>query len=303
MPVVNPTVLVLGAAASGHCGYPLGQQLISQLVNLQRRGTGIPLPKLWDKVLVDAFVTRLSRSAHFSIDAFLESVPGDIELGKYLITFCLKQHEDVDRLFPPHNSGWYQYLFNALLNDTSAPFNGNSLTIVTYNYDRSLEAYLYHALIARFSMTPNDAIAALQQVPIIHVHGTLGGISSVPYDRTTDVDSILFISRSINIIHEIRDQPDGFCSESFRMAHDAITQCQKVIFLGFGFHPDNVRRLKVEWATKPSRKVMSTFWDTSPEEYTRLIGRLSEFGITKEFLPNTGGHACDGFFRYVTSLE
>jgi len=303
MPVVTPTVLVLGAAASSHLGYPLGQELIAQIVRLQRDGNGIPIPQIWEKGRVDDFVTRLSRSAHFSIDAFLESVPDDIELGKYLITYCLKRHEDIDRLFPPHNSGWYQYLFNSLLNGRTSPLSGNSLTIVTYNYDRSIEAYLYHALIGRFAMTHDDAITALQQIPIVHVHGTLGDFPCVPYGSTDDVDALLCISKSINIIHEIQDQPDGFSSESFRKAHEAITQSQNVFFLGFGFHPDNIRRLQVKWALNPSRKVRSTFWDTSPEEYMRLISRLHAFGLTMEVLPNTGGYGCDRFFRNISSLE
>jgi hypothetical protein len=120
----------------------------------------------------------LSRSGHYSIDAFLETVPEDMKLGKYLIALCLKQLESVDRLFPPNDSGWYQYLLSSLLGSSVSPFSGNQLTIVTYNYDRSLEAYLYHALIAAvFGMTDVEATEELARIPILHVHGILRKIS------------------------------------------------------------------------------------------------------------------------------
>lgn len=302
MTIRTPTVLVLGAASSLHCGYPLGTPLIASLVQSQRGGNGIPLPENWRKEDVDGFVTRLSRSAHYSIDAFLESVPDETELGKYLIAYCLKQFEDVNRLFPPNNSGWYQYLFNSLLGTNDTPFGDNALTLVTYNYDRSLEAYLYNALIARFDMNPQQALAELQKIPIIHVHGTLGAFPDIPYQVTDDVNTIRSLSTSIKIIHEIQDTDADFCSSDFERSNVAITAASKVVFLGFGFHQDNVRRLNVKWDGS-KRKVFSTFHDVSSEEYTRLINRLSEFGFSANVLPNTGGNTCDNIFRFVTSLE
>ena len=74
-----------------------------------------------------------------------------------LITRELKRHENVDRLFPPNHSGWYQYLFNQLLDNGDAMgFSKSQLNVVTFNYDRSLEAYLHEALMARFKMTDVD---------------------------------------------------------------------------------------------------------------------------------------------------
>jgi hypothetical protein len=303
MTIKTPTVLVLGAASSMHCGYPLGTPLIANVVKAHRQGNGIPLPPRWNKDDVDHFTTRLSRSAHYSIDAFLETVPRDTDLGKYLIAYCLKRFENVDHLFPPNNSGWYRDLFNSLLGESRSPFAHNNLAIVTYDHDRSLETYLYNALIARFNLSPEDALTELHRIPIIHVHGQLGAFPDIPYESTDDVNTIQFVSQSIKIIHEIRDTDAGFCSPEFQLAHDAITNASKVIFLGFGFHRDNIRRLNVDWSASKDRKVFSTFADMSPQEYKGLIQRLSEHGISEAVLPNTGGYMCENFFRYVTSLE
>lgn len=305
MAIRTPTVLILGAGASLHCGYPLGLQLISDVASLRQKSPYLPLPARWSHEDLERFITRLSRSGHYSIDAFLEIVPPEIELGKYLIAYCLKQKEDIDRLFPPYDSGWYQYLFNCLLNNDTAPFSNNQLTIVTYNYDRSLEAYIYEALMARFSMTPDEAKVELAKVPIIHVHGSIGVFPEIPYSTSKDIDVVSEIARCITIIHEIHDhdQEGEFCNEEFRLANLAINNASRIVFLGFGFHYDNVRRLKVEWSTFCDRTVRSTFWDTSTEEYARIMRRLSDLGLSQNILPMTGGNSCNGFFRFEFSLE
>lgn len=304
MTIHVPTVLVLGAASSAHCGYPLGIELINQIVHLQRTRSGIPLPSSWTPDDVDRFVTRLARSAHFSIDAFLESVPSETDLGKYLIAYSLKQRELIDKLFPPNSSGWYQYLFNCLLGpDPTNPFHGNNLSIVTFNYDRSIEAYLYNALIARFGMLPAEALQQLQKLSIVHVHGLLGHFPSVEYAPSTNVDEVAAISKQINIIHEIKDDGAQFCNDAFATANGWITGAEKIIFFGFGFHYDNVRRLRIDWTRKNGEQLFATFWDTSREEYTRIITRLADLGITRELLQMRCGNACDAFFRFSASLE
>lgn len=224
-------------------------------------------------------------------------------MGKYLIAYSLKQLEILDNLFPPHDSGWYQYLFNCLLGPRDIhPFRGNNLTIVTFNYDRSIEAYLHNALIARFGMSPVDALGHLQEVPIFHLHGLLGELPSIQYSPSASVDELLAISKQINIIHEIEDNGQEFCNDAFAAANAKITAADKVIFLGFGFHYDNVRRLKVNWSAKHADQLFATFWDTSDEEYKRIVNRLADLGITADQLRMRGGHACNAFFRFVTSL-
>jgi len=108
----------------------------------------------------ERFLTKLSRSGHYSVDAYLERTDEDISLGKYLLALSLKRLEVLDQLFPPSNSGWYQYLFNSLIAQNSG-FGENNLTIVTFNYDRSLEAYLYNALLNRFSFSNEEALIEL----------------------------------------------------------------------------------------------------------------------------------------------
>lgn len=134
--ITQPTVLILGAGASAHVGYPLGGALVNQLCQLRGSTRLASLPGGWTSSEAEECLRQLSRSGHYSIDAFLEAFPDWAPLGKFLIAENLKNCESIDRLFPPSDSAWYQYLFNGLLaGDGSPGFEENRLSIITFNYD------------------------------------------------------------------------------------------------------------------------------------------------------------------------
>lgn len=324
MTIRIPTVLILGAGSSIHCGYPLGLELISKIAEFKRNDYPFRSDSFFsDHGYVQRFVERLTHSGHYSIDAFLEECPEEMDLGKYLIALQLKQLESIDSLFPPpaNNSGWYQYLFNSLLsvNWTSSPdnnptmirdktpFTGNKLTIVTYNYDRSLEAYLYHALIARCKMSLDEARAELAKIPIIHVHGVLGAFPEVSYEGRPHEDGyyekLYEISQAITIIHEIEDREGAFCSKEFEEANEAINLAEKVVFMGFGFHYDNVRRLQVDWPKFVDREVYATFFGITPQKRRKILQELANLDFSAEVFTNKSNLNCDNIFEYETLLE
>jgi len=142
----------------------------------------------------------------------------------------LKKHENIDYLFPPRNSGWYQYLFNSLLVNGEPRFSDNKLGIITFNYDRSLEAYLYTVLQDGFSKTPEEAKDILASLPIIHVHGILGKFPQVAYQSQCDIKELISISQNIQIIYEIVERENEFCNKMFKKAHDLLNLSQRIYF-------------------------------------------------------------------------
>ncbi|MFQ5586066.1 MAG: hypothetical protein ACE5GF_04500 [Thermodesulfobacteriota bacterium] len=300
--ITTPTVLILGAGASVHLGYPLGAQLVERLCQLRIMNELKELPQDWTEDEAKRFLTRLSRSGHYSIDAFLETVPEQSDIGKFLISREFKRHENVDHLFPPHQSGWYQYLFNQLLdNGNAVGFERSRLNVVTFNYDRSLEAYLHEALMARFEMSGVDAQHLLSQIEIVHVHGSIGRYPDVPYSAETDATGLVEISKQIRIIHEVDDQGEGFCAREFELAHRLLTEAERIFILGFGFHPDNIRRLK--FFTPENTKGREIFCSTAGMgtiETQQLASRLQENGIRPEAL---NGTRCNAFFSHFAALH
>lgn len=86
----------------------------------------------------------------------------------------------------------------------------------------------------------------MRQVPIIHVHGLLGGFPHLTdnatrsYEPRIEPELIEVAASQIRIIHEA----DALGPE-YDKAHKVITAANKICFLGFGYHPVNVERLRI----------------------------------------------------------
>jgi len=274
---------------------------VDQLCQLRGSADLNNLPDGWTRDAIERFLTRLSHSDPSSIDAFLETNRDEGSVGKYLIAQQLKKREDIDRLFPPHDSGWYRYLFNALLVDGAPEFHKSSLSIITFNYDRSLEAYLHTRLQASFQLDDAEAVRILKQLPIIHVHGILGEYPTSPYRSNCGTQELIAISQQLQIIHEIRDHEGEFCNEMFREANQRMKSAERIYFLGFGFHRDNIRRFQFFSRENTVGKILrATVNGMGTLDVQSLQTTLAELGFPAEAF---NGNACNHFFSHVAGLE
>lgn len=285
--IERPTTLLLGAGASQHLGYPVGSVLLDRICSELNSG-GYSSPEHRELYL------GLSRGGFSSPDAYLELHTDQMEMGKYLIAKLLKGHEVEDRLFPPNNPGWYQYLFSRLATKTIEEFEHNQLAVVTFNYDRSLEAFLHGSVQYRFGLDANTAWEVVARtIPIVHVHGILGAYPDVPY--TQDVMLLPEVAKQIKIIHEIVDPTDGFCSPDFEIANRLLQQADIVYALGFGFAETNIKRLRyfcpdVFTKLKGFAAAIGSQGDMAFAEFIERVGR---FGIPSDSLRRS---SCEPFF-------
>jgi len=299
--IEEKTTFILGAGSSAHVGYPLGAGLLKNMCSIRENKNYPQLPDKWSTNDIDDLLISLSRSGHYSIDAFLES-SGDMDLGKYLIAYQLKQYEVVDKLFPPNESGWYQILFNSLINQCESDIGKNNLSIITFNYDRSLETYLHNAIQHRFKLSTEEAWNKVSDVPFVHIHGVLGEYPKIDYQPTCDIETLLSISEKIRIIHEIKDNEAGYCNSEFKIANELLEKSERIVFLGFGFHDDNVRRFNYFTPEAVEKKsVYTTSVGITGFEYGQMVDRLDKYGL-KKALGTHHGQGCEGLFRNHLTL-
>lgn len=155
--ISKPTVLVLGAGASAPFGFPtgaaLGKKVLSGLLNKESNDykslraiceitTGEVSEQFFEKS-IDEFAAALRDSGKSSVDAFLEHRPEYIVLGKAAIAQALIPSEERASLLPARD--WYGHLASALNTDFDT-YQDNALSVVTFNYDRSLEHFLFTTL-------------------------------------------------------------------------------------------------------------------------------------------------------------
>jgi hypothetical protein len=246
-----PTVFVVGAGGSKPYGFPLGRQLRDLAIsNHDHLAWSFWIEKLGVRAKLTEFVRQLRTSGYSSVDQ-LEQRPEFTDVGTLAIAAVLLPRESHDNLFPPsapRNDHWYETLAG-LLSVGDDKYLQNRVTIVTFNYDRSLEEYLGSVILTRLARGRGTSLTRhFYHVPVIHVHGKLGKLGAsldavkrtVPFNSSLSAEAIAVAAREIRVIHQARpDTPEFFA------ARKALREAERVYFLGFGYNRLNVLRLGI----------------------------------------------------------
>jgi hypothetical protein len=248
MMITEPTVMILGAGASKPFTFPTGSELKVQICkNLHPTHKSFKLlVTKYDHSLIKEFVHNLRYSGTPSVDAFLEHRIEFIEVGKAAIAQALLPCERTENLFRLDNLNWYEYLYGKM-NADFEDFKNNKISFITFNYDRSLEQYLYTALIYKYGKTSEECIKILEQIPIIHLYGKLGALpfeeqSGLLYDTNDpNIEQITTAANGIKIVSE-----NTINDNEFNLAHQYLKDAKRIYFIGFGYNPTNLDRLKFD---------------------------------------------------------
>jgi len=283
------TVLVLGAGASKACGFPTGRELRDMICNQLLPGKNGEIRQLlkgvsdWPPMTggircIEKFAEALSRSSRPSVDEFLEHHEDFCEVGKYAIAAALLLQEDEQRFFGTTEDvkrgsaegEWYSYFFGRLGGSLDTFATDVDLAIITFNYDRSLEHWLMNALCNTYGKAESECAEAMKRIPIVHVHGQLGYLpwqapnadESVPYRAGVSPEDISIAARCLRIVHEGAEHDEGFVA-----ARKALGGATRVRFIGFGYHPVNIERLRLpdRMAASDAHIGGTTFGLTAPE--------------------------------------
>ena len=250
--ITQRTVLILGAGASYPYGFPLATGLYQNVVHIiSKRDPEQPARRILRELNfsdddIDDFVRDLKHAEAASVDTFLQGRPEYLEIGKRALAALLLPQEQEARLFTPENSDdhWYRYLWG-LLAPNPESLGGGRISVITFNYDRSLEHYLYTALGSRFGLGEDECRSRMSSLPIVHAYGQLGALpwqdgKSLHYGVKADAHSARTAAEGIRLIAEEREE-NGVSKE----IEDLVSRATLFIFLGFGFHPDNLELLRL----------------------------------------------------------
>ena len=246
----TPIAFVLGAGASSCYGFPLGQRLCRLVVEEFREGAGSHVPFLrntaYSEEDLEQFITELRYSGRNSIDAFLENRREFLQIGKAAMSFLLMAKEQPDALWNFNANNWMRYLYERMRVPTLEEFAQNEVAFITFNFDRSLDNFLFESLKRTFGAT-NDAVASvLSKIRLIHLHGRLGYLPWQsnelvrPYSPELSRSAVEMCIQDIKLVHEeLKDGRD----EDFTEAKRLLNLSERIYLLGFGFGDVNVSRL------------------------------------------------------------
>ncbi|MDD5773253.1 MAG: hypothetical protein PHX78_07290 [bacterium] len=169
-------------------------------------------------------------------------------IGKMAIAYILTKYEDKHKAIKTEN--WYRFLLNKMVEDTEIDtFSQNKVSFVTFNYDRSLEHFLYTTL-SHYSedITSPKVIEIINQIPIIHLYGQLDplpwqGENGREYGAPLEEKHLRGYIKNLSIIFE---DMNAEIESRFKNAYDLLIKADTVYILGFGFDSDNIARLKLK---------------------------------------------------------
>lgn len=289
----RPTVFVVGAGASYELGFPLGDDLkenISSSLNIlfengHHQSSGdIQIAEIlrriaaeqgsanWTHLLTKAWQIRDALPGALSIDNVLDAHNSDPDLvlcGKLAICKSILTAERSSKLFGErelHRSTIFQKIAGSYLIPLFQMFTENvpkeavsdnlhSVSTISFNYDRSIERFLPEALSTYYGFELDEAASLAHSLEIIHPYGTVGdlefgGDAHVPFGAE-QVDLRASASR-------IRTFTEGIADRRLQAdLYSAYYGAETVVFLGFAFHPLNLRLLSSN-ASSDARQIVGT---------------------------------------------
>jgi len=241
---LDQTTLILGAGASCAYGYPVGSALRGKLEEVHNSRD--PLVESLGHSNSAQYRQTLRDYQAETIDEFLGAYTEHSDRAKAEIAYHLIQCENSYSLMSQGNSdGWYRYFFMDVLG--ADPMLGSGkVSIISFNYDLSLRVYLYRTLRARTQLEPTEARERLRKLPFVHVHGHIGALNDLhgkgrEYDAAAiNADALReAVTRMVTIHEEPR-------KKYWEHAHALLSKSKNLLFLGFGFAEENLKRLELE---------------------------------------------------------
>ena len=263
--ITQPTVVVLGAGASCPYGFPSAFQIVDQVcreVSEAGRVTDTLQRCGFPPAQIEDFLHRVKNSGRSSIDAFLQRHSADHSLrlmGKIAVVTQLHENDPALRM-QPESLDWLRYLITRMCPLSPAGFEANNLQIVTFNFDRTVERRLFLMLRHGYPIDDQEAARLVRAIPIVHVHGQLGTPAWLFTDDSrardfvppTTPDDIRACAEQIRLVDE------EISPETIRSVRTMLETAERICFLGFSFHSDNLNRLganqwignKTVWGTR-----------------------------------------------------
>ena len=278
------TVFVIGAGASLEVGLPVGTNLLETIVDLThfafdfgRQTSGDPqivealkliLDEGRDVTLLNEHLRagrQLGQSAQqaISIDNVIDALenPQIERLGKLGIARAILKAEAESPQFRPDpqthtldlrrfRDTWYSSLTKMLCEgvrrgQVDAVFN--NLEIINFNYDRCLEQYLQNSISDYYGVHIDQVRNAMEHLVIHRPYGMTGRL---PW-RPGEGEGVDFGSSGAKELANVAQQIRTFTEqieegERLEAMRTAIAGADRIVFLGFAFHRQNVALIKAD---------------------------------------------------------
>jgi hypothetical protein len=297
--IERPIVFVMGAGASSCYEFPLGKNLCRMVIEELKPNvvshTQIIENTVFESGYVDRFQSALEFSGQNSVDAFLESRQEFLAIGKSAMATILIRYEKPSILWRFSDNNWMRYLYDKMRASTLEKFVENKISFITFNFDRSLEHFLFTSLQNTFGGSTEACADVMNKIPLLHLHGRLGFLpwqdaNARPYGTELSIRALEMCVENIKLVHE---ELEADRTKVFEQAKTLMQHAEKIYFLGFGFGALNMERLGL--IDLPANKAIATADGFTQTEVNNISNKL---GGRISIYPN---YNVDSLFRNMVS--
>lgn len=318
------TVFVIGAGASCEVGLPVGDDLLKTIVDLTHFEFDIGRLMKGDHNIFDALkiflneggdVSRLnshlragrqlgkSAKQALSIDNVIDALEdGEIELlGKLGIARVILKSEAESPQFKVNRDTrnidlskfrdtWYSSLTKLLteqVKKSEIDTLFDNVEIVNFNYDRCLEHYLQYSLSDYYGVGLDSVRDSMSKLTVHRPYGLVGRLPWRPGDGPGVEFGQGTAQQLAQIVPEIRTFTEQVEEgEKLNAIRGAIAKADRIVFLGFAFHRQNVALISTE--ISDHAQILATAVGISSSDRDVIEDELAEaFGFAGDRLASS----------------
>lgn len=268
---------------------------------------------------------RISRGMPLaiSIDNYIDNHRDDrmvAQVGKIGIAYQILKSERSSLLYTqkPRETGsqlsklsgtWYVNFFkliteNCSLRDLEKRLR--EITLIIFNYDRCIEHFLIHALMTIYSLDESLAAEYVKKIDIFHPYGTVDKLpwqlekgTATSFGEEVTGYRLYQLSRNIKTFTEGSDNESSELKDMRKQFRDA----ERICFLGFAFHPLNLRFLRSTWLDyelfpNERKRCFGTSLGISPSDIQIIKSELAEILKCERRHINLEDKTCADLFDY-----
>ena len=202
------------------------------------------------------------------------------------------------------SQSWLAYMLRDLTRGLTADSLENAfenLFIINFNYDRCVEHFINLWLQQVYDIEESQSSKITKSIFIHHPYGKLGDLPfeapshSIPFGGEVSAQQLIQIMGGIKTYSEAVEVGSGLNN-----ARTALADADQVVFLGFGFHEQNIRLLDINSHAKRDRfQCYATTLGISNPKIEIYKQNLSKYlGLTRQenlsFYGKSGG--CEEFW-------
>ncbi|MBN8476307.1 hypothetical protein [Sulfuritalea sp.] len=190
-------------------------------------------------------------------------------------------HNKLD--FARNAKTWFNSFFQLLTENCRAedlPARLRSVGVITFNYDRCFEHYLFNAIQNYYGSSADKSAELLTNLEVHHPYGMVGSLPWMRRQASIDFGADIHVNELVTVSQQLRTFTEGTdpTVSDIDSIRATVADTKRLVFLGFAFHRLNMELLfgtSGSSMKKTTQGVFGSAFGISPSDCKVVADELS----------------------------